>query len=79
MVFGGSDFDSLLHIILVVFIFGGSNQMFVLAQSTFSGFRWWGGGGTSARKPLLSRDVSFFLQIFLKLANELTHKPPGLV
>ena len=38
MVFGGSDFDSLLHIILVVFIFGGSNQTFVLAQSTFSGF-----------------------------------------
>ena len=45
MVFGGSDFDSLLHIILVVFMFGGSNQTFgksqcycVLAQSTFSGF-----------------------------------------
>ena len=44
MVFGGSDFDSLQHIILVVFMFGGSNQTFgranaiVLAQSTFSGF-----------------------------------------
>ena len=38
MVFGGSDFDSLLHIILVVFLFGGSNQTFVLAQSPFSGF-----------------------------------------
>ena len=50
MVFGGIDFDTLLHIILVVFMFGGSNQTFgksqlaigidaiVLAQSTFSGF-----------------------------------------
>ena len=32
MVFGGSDFDSLLHIILVVFMFGGSNQTFGKSQ-----------------------------------------------
>ena len=32
MVFGGSDFDSLLHMILVVFMFGGSNQTFGKSQ-----------------------------------------------
>ena len=32
MVFGGSDFDSLLHIILVIFMFGGSNQTFGKSQ-----------------------------------------------
>ena len=32
MVFGGIDFYTLLHIILVVFMFGGSNQTFGKSQ-----------------------------------------------
>ena len=43
MVFGGSDFDSLLHIILVIFMVDPTKRLaranaIVLAQSTFSGF-----------------------------------------